>query len=76
MSIFNQLGGQAMPQNPMQMMQQLRADPGAFLSRAGLSVPSGMRDPQQIVQHLLNSGQVSNQRFQQIQQMMGGMNRR
>ena len=51
-------------------------NPGAFLSRAGLSVPAGMRDPQQIVQHLLNSGQVSNQRFQQIQQMMGGMTRR
>ncbi len=67
MSIFNQLG----QQNPMQMMQQLRQDPVGMLQRAGLNVPAGMSDPQQIIQHLMQSGQVSQQRYQQALQMLG-----
>lgn len=67
MSIFNQLG----QQNPMQMMQQLRQDPVGMLQRAGLNVPAGMNDPQQIIQHLMQSGQVSQQRYQQALQMLG-----
>lgn len=66
MSIFNQLG----QQNPMQMMQQLRQDPVGMLQRAGLNVPAGMTDPQQIINHLMQSGQVSQQRYQQALQMM------
>lgn len=66
MSILNQLG----QQNPMQMMQQLRQDPVGMLQRAGLNVPAGMTDPQQIINHLMQSGQVSQQRYQQALQMM------
>ena len=69
MSVFNQLGKQ--PMNPMQMMQQLRQDPVGMLQRAGLNVPAGMNDPQQIIQHLMQSGQVSQQRYQQALQMLG-----
>ncbi len=57
--------------NPMQMMQQLRSDPVAVLKSRGLSVPDGMTNPQQIVQHLLNSGQISNVKMQALMQMMG-----
>lgn len=74
MSFFNQLGGQQRP-NPMQMMQQLRADPTGFLRQAGLNVPSGITDPQQIINHLMQSGQVSQQRYQQAMQMIQGMKR-
>ena len=67
MGLFNQLGQQ---QNPMQMLQQIRQNPAAILQRAGLNIPAGMTDPQQIIQHLMQSGQVSQQRYQQAMQMM------
>lgn len=67
MSLFDQLGQQ---QNPMQMLQQIRQNPAAILQRAGLNIPAGMTDPQQIIQHLMQSGQVSQQRYQQAMQMM------
>jgi hypothetical protein len=70
MSLFDTLGGQA-PMNPMQMMMQLRSNPAAVLKQRGLNVPDGMSDPQQIVQHLISSGQVSNNALQSAMQMMG-----
>lgn len=72
MSIFDSLGGMKSPmQNPMQMVQQLQANPAAMLRSRGLNIPDGMSNPQQIVQHLVQSGQVPNTRLQQIMQMMG-----
>ena len=70
MSIFDALGGQ-MQMNPMQMMMQLRNNPAAVLKQRGLNVPDGMNDPQQIVQHLISSGQVSNNALQAAMQMLG-----
>lgn len=70
MSIFDSLGGMKQ-QNPMQMVQQLQANPAAMLRSRGLNIPDGMSNPQQIVQHLVQSGQVPNSRLQQIMQMMG-----
>lgn len=69
MSIFDSLGQQQM--NPMQMMNQLRSNPSAVLKQRGLNIPDGMTNPQQIVQHLLNSGQISNSRLQSVMQMIG-----
>ena len=66
MSIYESLN-----MNPMQMMNQLRSNPSAVLKQRGLNVPMGMNNPQQIVQHLIQSGQVPNARLQQIMQMMG-----
>lgn len=56
--------------NPMQMIQQLRANPAAVLKQRGFNIPNGMTNPQQIVQHLLSSGQVPQMRYQQALQMM------
>ena len=78
MSIFDKLqpagaaprAPQAQQSNPVQLMQQLRQDPGATLKGAGLSVPEGMDDPQQIVNHLINSGQVPQSRLTRAMQMM------
>lgn len=68
MSLFDQLGGQM---NPMQMLAQIRSNPAAVLKSRGLTVPDGMTNPQQIVQHLISSGQVSNNALQMVMQMMG-----
>lgn len=67
MGLFDQLGQQ---NNPMQMLQQIRQNPAAILQKAGLNIPAGMNDPQQIIQHLMQSGQVTQQRYQQAMQMM------
>lgn len=79
MSIFQSLGQRQtspMQMNPMQMLQQLQHNPGDFLRQAGLNVPAGMNDPQQIISHLMQSGQVSQGRYQQAIQMMQGMGKR
>lgn len=79
MGIFDQLGqnGPQMAQmNPFQMIQQLRQNPAAMLKRAGLSVPDGMNNPQQIINHLLQSGQVPQARYQQAMQMASRFGRR
>jgi hypothetical protein len=73
MGLFDQLGQQ---QNPMQMLQQIRQDPVSVLRQAGLNIPANLHDPQQIVQHLMQSGQVPQGRYQQALQMMSRMGRR
>ncbi len=69
--LFKALGG--MPQNqqmnPMQMVQQLRSNPLQFLQKAGYKVPQNLNDPNAIIQHLMNTGQVSQQRYEQARQM-------
>lgn len=69
-TIFQQMqNNQGM--NPMQAIAQIRQNPTAFLQQAGLNIPQGMTDPQQMVQHLLQSGQVTGQQLQAAQQMAG-----
>lgn len=58
-----------MGMNPMQMIQQLKANPIQFLQRAGFNVPNNLNDPNAIIQHLMNSGQISQQRYEQARQM-------
>lgn len=76
MSLFDRLQGQKAPQmtpqmNFQQTLQQLRADPVKTLKQRGLTIPEGMTSPQAMVQHLLSSGQVSQNRYMQAMQMMG-----
>ena len=57
--------------NPYEIMQaysQFRNNPMAFLSRR-FNLPQNMNDPQAIVQHLLNSGQVTQSQVNQAMQM-------
>lgn len=58
-----------MGMNPVQMIQQLKANPIQFLQRAGFNVPNNLNDPNAIIQHLMNSGQISQQRYEQARQM-------
>ena len=67
--LFQALGG-AMGgnMNPMQMLSQLKSNPCGMLKKAGFNVPENITDPQAIIQHLMNSGQVSQQQLTQAQQ--------
>lgn len=58
-----------MGMNPMQMVQQLKSNPMQFISQAGFNIPQNLSDPNAIIQHLMNSGQVSQQRYEQARQM-------
>jgi hypothetical protein len=62
-------GGNMPRMNPMQMLQQLQQNPVQMLRQAGLNVPDNLNDPNQIIQHLMNSGQISQQRYEQARQM-------
>lgn len=54
----------------MQMLQQLRANPAQVLQQAGLNIPQGMNDPNAIIQHLLQSGQVPQEAYNKALQMV------
>lgn len=64
-----------MQQNPQQLQQQLmqiyqkmRQNPAQIFGQMG--VPQEMmNDPDQIIQHLLNTGKVSQQQINQVMQM-------
>lgn len=56
--------------NMMQTLQQLRANPGQVLQQAGLNIPQGMNDPNAIIQHLLQSGQVPQEAYNKALQMV------
>ena len=52
----------------MQMYSQLKQNPMQVLSRR-FNIPQNLNNPQDIIQHLLNSGQVSQEQLNQVMQM-------
>ena len=59
--------------NLMQMIQQVKANPMAFLAQRRMNIPANIaNDPSAILQHLLSTGQVNqaqvNQAYQALQQ--------
>ncbi|MBP5332390.1 MAG: hypothetical protein J6Y89_11125 [Lachnospiraceae bacterium] len=58
-----------MMNNMMAMLQQIKADPISILSQR-FNLPANMsKNPQDIIQHLLNSGQVSQAQVNNAMQM-------
>ena len=72
MSLFDKLNGQ-----PQMNMQQLQNDPVGMAKQAGYNIPQNLAgNPQAMVQHLIQSGQVTNPMLQKIIPMiqrLGGM---
>lgn len=56
-------------QNPFQFLQQLQQNPVQMLKQFGLNVPDNLNDPNAIIQHLMNSGQITQERYEQARQM-------
>lgn len=46
------------------MLQQIMNNPMAFLLQRGLNIPQGMNNPEAIVKHLVDSGQISQEQLQ------------
>lgn len=76
MGVFDKLGQKPQQLNPAQMLQQLRSNPVSMLKQAGYNVPNGMNNPQQMINYLLQSGQVPQARYQQAVQMLSRMGRK
>lgn len=58
--------------NPLEMMNMLNnltQNPTQILSQFGLNIPSNINNPQDIIQHLLNTGQINQNQVNQARQM-------
>ena len=66
------MGNMANGMNIMQQLQMLRQNPMQFLRQRGFNVPDNITNPQAIIQHLMNSGQVTQQQMNQAQVMAQG----
>lgn len=73
LSAGNQQHGQPSQMKAQQAMAELQANPAGVLGNLGLNIPAGMTNPQQMMQHLMQTGQVPQGRFAQAMQMMGQM---
>ena len=74
MSFFDNLGAQRQQQTTPDMRNEIgniKANPGSYLKAKGFNIPTGMNDPKQITQYLLQSGQVGGGRLQQVMRMLG-----
>ena len=58
--------------NMMGMLQQLKANPMQFLMQRRMNLPQGisMNDPQAILNHLVQTGQVNQNQINNAYQMM------
>lgn len=60
-----------MNNNMQQQLQQLRQNPQQFIQKAGWNIPQEMMgNPQQMVMHLIQTGQVGGKSMQQILPML------
>ena len=69
MSIFDRLNGGG--PNMQDLMQQIRNDPRGMAQRAGNQIPENLAgNPQAMVQHLIQTGQVGGPAMQRIMPMI------
>lgn len=63
--------------NMMQQFQMFRQNPMQWLISRGMNVPQNiMNDPNAIIQHLMNTGQITQQQYNQANQMAKQFNMR
>lgn len=54
--------------NPIALLGTLKQDPIGMLMQVGFKAPSNINDPRAIIQHLLDSGQLTQSQLNQAQQ--------
>ncbi len=71
--LFDSLNKQPQAQNPQQLVQQLKNDPAAFIKSRGFDIPQevDIHNPQSIISGLMQSGQIGNDKFRMVMQMLG-----
>jgi len=73
--IFNAMRGNTT--NPMQMLNQLMSNPVQFLASRRLNIPNNIGDdPKAIIQYFLNTGQMSQDTYNRLQNQVNQMTKR
>lgn len=54
--------------NPLAMIGQIKQNPVQFLAQRGVNIPQGMNDPNEILQHLMKTGRVSQEQYNKAAQ--------
>lgn len=50
--------------NPqMQMLNQIKSNPGSFLRQRGINIPQGMSNPNDIIAYLMKTGKVTQAQY-------------
>ena len=59
------------PQTQQQALQEIKSNPAEYLKRMGYNLPAGVdtRNPQAIINGLVQTGQIGNGRVQQLLRM-------
>lgn len=58
--------------NMMSMLQALKQNPIQFIAQRKFNVPQNIsNDPNAIIRHLMNTGQVTQQRYDQVMRQIG-----
>ena len=60
-----------MQQTPQQVIDQIKHDPTATLAQAGIDIPKGMTDAEQVLNHMLNGNQLKPGVRQAAMRMLG-----
>lgn len=57
--------------NPMMIkeLNKIMKDPVGYVAQCGLNVPQNINTPDGIIQYLMNTGQISQQRYNQVMSM-------
>ena len=53
----------------MMMLNQIKSDPIGFLTQRGAKLPQGLNNPNDILNHLMSTGQISQQKYNQAVNM-------
>ena len=71
MSLFDQIGKRQPPQNFQEALSRLQQDPQSAITQAHVNIPQEkMGDPQAMVMHLIQSGQVGGPVMQRVMPMI------
>lgn len=64
---------QGLTQNIMQMLPGIKQNPAGILGQNGFNIPGGMNNPNQILQHLISSGQLNQNQLDYAQSLARSM---
>jgi len=63
--------------NPMQMISQIKNNPMQFIAQRGFNLPQNIgNDPNKIIEHLMRTGQISQQQYDNAVRMAQQFNKR
>lgn len=66
---MNPLYQQMNQSNPLAMLNDIKNNPAQFLATRGVNIPQGMNNPNDILNHLMSTGKVSQGQYNKAMNM-------